>query len=106
MRPLTGIAKRTGAMVIVDQIEARAAVSTLVERTVVQIFAARLAAPALLALALEAAGRIVAGHRIDARPQQVATATGATVATVVVIVVVDVGAFVEICLWRTHSRRC
>lgn len=67
---LTGVAGRTGTMVVVDQIDAGAAVPALAHRTVVQILGARLATPALLALALEAAGRIVAGHRIDARSQR------------------------------------
>lgn len=75
-------------MVIVHQIDAGAAVPTLVQRTVVQVLGARHTAPALLALALEAARRIVAGQRIDARPQRPAGGAGP---------VLDDGALVEIC---------
>lgn len=91
---LTGIAQRTGTMVIVDQIETSAAVLALTERTVVQIFTARLAAPALMALALKAAGRIVAGVRIDAGSQAPGTVAVIVIVTAVIIRIVD--AFVEV----------
>lgn len=79
-------------MVCVDQIEARAAVLALAERTVVQILGARLAAPSLLALALEAARRIVAGMRIDARAQAFH-------------IVVAVVALVEVCTQKLGVTR-
>lgn len=69
---------------------------TLTERTVVQILAARLTAPTLVALALKAAGRIVAGVRIDARSQSTVRIAVAAVASVLVVLVI-VGTFVEIC---------
>lgn len=55
-------------MVVVHQIDASGAILALA-RTIVQVFGARSATPTIQASALEPAGRISAGLRINARPE-------------------------------------